>query len=416
MIFANTESEEACVTDVRDAISYPIAAPEALAPPAEWQELRSTCPVARVTFPSGDEAALLTRYEDVRAALSDPRLSREGLASPDAARVSAGEAEGIFSSPMARALNDEGHERWRRMVGKWFTARRMAALKPGMEAMADRMVDDMLDHGSPADLVEHLAFPLPVYVICAMLGVPESDRDLFKAWSDTFLNMTKYTRPETEAAHGAFAEYMRGLIARKREAPGDDLLSRLMDGADADGRPMSHDGLVATGQALLLAGHETTAGFISMMTAHLLSDRTRWERLLADPSLIRSAVEEVLRYDANGSGFGMLRYVHEDIELAGGTVRRGTTVVCSMASANRDESAWENADSMDLGRSPNPHLTFGAGPHSCLGQPLARTELQAVLGVLLRRLPTLELAVEPGELQRHEGMLTTPLRELPVRW
>ena len=209
---------------------------------------------------------------------------------------------------------------------------------------------------------------------------------------------------------------MSGLIAGKRAQPGDDLLSLLLDGADAEGEPMSEAGLVATGQALLLAGHETTAGFLAMMVAHLLSDRRRWERLLADPSLVRRAVEEVLRFDPNGSGFGMLRYVHEDTELSGGVVPRGTTVVCSMAAANRDESAWEGADDMDLDRSPNPHLTFGTGPHSCLGQPLARTELQAVLTVLLRRLPTLDLGVAAGDLRRHEGLLTTPLRELPVTW
>ncbi|WP_326691682.1 MULTISPECIES: cytochrome P450 [unclassified Streptomyces] len=406
------------MTDVRgtEPVSYPIAAPVPLEPPREWAELREKCPVARVTLPSGDEAALLTRYEDVKLALSDPRLSREGLASPDAARVAAGDSEGIFSSPMARTLNAEGHERWRRMVGKWFTAKRMTSLRPKMEEMADRLVDAMLDHGQPADLVPHLAFPLPVYVICTMLGVPESDQDKFKSWSDTFLNTTRYTRAETEAAHQEFGEYMAGLIAARRAEPGEDLLTLLMDGADAEGRPMSEAGLAATGQALLLAGHETTAGFIAMMTAHLLSDRRRWERLLADRALIRTAVEEVLRFDPNGGGFGMLRYVHEDTELSGGVVPSGTTVVCSMAAANRDESAWEAADDMDLSRSPNPHLAFGAGPHSCLGQPLARTELQAVLAVLLRRLPTLALAVDAEELRRHEGLLTTPLRELPVTW
>lgn len=317
---------------------------------------------------------------------------------------------------MARALNDEGHERWRRMVGRWFTARRMSALRPGMEELAGRLIGRMREHSNPADLVTHLAFPLPVLVICSMLGVPESDRDAFKAWSDTFLNTTRYTKAETEAAHRDFAAYMSGLVDAKRAAPGDDLLSHLLAGADSEGEPMSEAGLVATGQALLLAGHETTAGFIAMMTAHLLSDRTRWERLVADPSLVRRSVEELLRFDPNGSGFGMLRYVHEDTEFSGGTVPRGTTVVCSMAAANRDERAWQDAAAMNLDRSPNPHLAFGVGPHSCLGQPLARTELQAVLTVLLRELPTLRLAVDPRELRRHEGLLTSPLRELPVTW
>jgi len=406
------------VTEVHDVEPrpYPLKAPSALRPSEEWAGLREKCPVARVSLPSGDEAALLTRYEDVRTALSDPRFSREGLTRPDAARVSAGDSDGVFNSPMARTLNEQGHERWRRMVGKWFTVKRMNALRPDMEAMADRLIDGMLAQGRPADLVSGLAFPLPVYVICRMLGVPERDRDRFKAWSDTFLNTTRFTREQMETAHREFAAYMSGLIDGKRAEPGDDLLSLLLTGADGAGEPMPADALVATGQALLLAGHETTAGFIALMVAHLLADRRRWERLLAEPGLVRTAVEESLRFDPNGANFGMLRYAHEDAELSGGVVPAGTTVVCNMAAANRDARAWDRPDEMDLGRSPNPHLTFGHGPHSCLGQPLARTEMQAALTVLLRRLPTLDLAVGAEELRAHEGLLTAPLRELPVTW
>ncbi|MFF4906396.1 cytochrome P450 [Streptomyces sp. NPDC001260] len=397
-------------------LSYPLAAPAALQPPEEWPDLRQKCPVAPVTLPSGDRAALLTRYADVRLALSDPRLSRDGLARPDAARITAGEAGSIFDSPMARALNAEGHDRWRRMVGKWFTAKRMRALVPRIEAMTDRLVDDMLEHGQPADLLRHLALPLPVYVICDMLGVPESDRDDFKTWSDTFLNLTKYSATDMQAAHRDFGTYMAALVEEKRRDPQDDLISELITATDGEGRPMSDLALAATGQALLLAGHETTAGFITTMAAVLLADRERWERLLGDRSLIRSAVEEVLRYEPH-TGFGMLRYVHEDTEVPSGTVlTRGTTVVCSMAAANRDADAFEDADDVDLARTPNPHLAFGAGPHSCLGQPLARTEMQTVLAVLLRRLPTLDLAVDPARLRRVEGLITTPLRELPVNW
>ncbi|MEU6549013.1 cytochrome P450 [Streptomyces sp. NPDC046915] len=405
-------------------LPYPLTGPAALEPPVEWAELHRRCPVARVALPSGDEAALLTRYDDVRLALSDSRLSREGAANPDAARVADGESS-IFTSPMAQTLNAEGHDRWRRMLGRWFTAKRMQALRPAMEATADRLVDAMVDQGKPADLVEHLAFPLPVYVICSMLGVPESDRDEFKLWSDTFLSTTKYTSDEVAAAYRAFESYMSGLIADKRRTVAEravaeeeqDLLTLLISATDAEGRPMSDAALTATGQALLIAGHETTAGFIAKMLAHLLSDRAgRWERLLADPSLVRPAVEEALRFDPNGSAFGMIRYVHEDIEVGGTVVRRGTTVVCSMAAANRDTDAFDRAAEMDVARTPNPHLTFGAGPHSCLGQPLARTEMQTVLSVLLRRLPGLELAVDARDLEQVEGLLTRPLRELPVRW
>ncbi|MEU7324392.1 cytochrome P450 [Streptomyces griseoviridis] len=417
--------------DERTPLPYPLQGASALRPPAEWPELREKCPVARVTLPSGDEAALLTRYEDVRMALSDPRFSREGLARPDAARAAAGGSEDVFNSPMAKTLNAVGHERWRRMIGKWFTAKRMMALRPDMEAMADRLVDRMVADGAPADLVTGLAFPLPVYVICRMLGVPEDDRDRFKAWSDIFLNTTRHTREETAAAHRDFAAYMSRLVDGKRADPGDDLISLLLgnpdnpdnpgnsdnpdNGAGTD-EPLSEDALVATGQALLLAGHETTAGYIGLTVAHLLSDRRRWERLSADPRLVRLAVEEALRFDPNGSNFGMMRYTEEDTDLPGGRMAAGTTVVCSLAAANRDAGTWQDAEEMDIGRSPNPHLAFGAGPHSCLGQPLARTEIQAALTVLLRRLPTLDLAVGTDALRSQSGLLTAPLRELPVTW
>ncbi|WP_306316993.1 MULTISPECIES: cytochrome P450 [unclassified Streptomyces] len=402
---------------------YPFAQPAPLEAPPEWESMRRECPVARVTLPSGDEATLLTRYDDVRTALRDPRLSREGTASEDAARVSDGEGD-IFNSPMARTLNAVGQQRWRRRLSRWFTAKRVQALRPDMERVAERLIDEMTAKPGPADLVAGLAFPLPVYVICAMLGVPERDRDAFKGWSDTFLSMTKYTADEMATAQREFAAYMTGLIEEKRadlEAGRvvegeEDLLTLLLTAPDSEGAVLPDEALVATGQALLLAGHETTAGFIALMVAHLLSDRAgRWERLVADRTLIRSAVEESLRIDPS-NGLGMVRYVHEDVEFGDEVVPKGTTVVCSMSAANRDESTFTDAHTMDLSRSPNPHLTFGAGPHSCLGQPLARTEMQTVLEVLLRRLPGLELAVERAELRHVEGLLTGPLRELPVRW
>lgn len=404
------------MSDVRieQPLDYPLSMPSALEAPPEWAELRQKCPVARVKLPSGDEAALVTRYDDVKSVLADPRFSRN-LNDPGAARIIDTESGGLFNSPVGNILAAEGHERWRRMVGKWFTARRMAALRPGIEATADRLVDGMLEHGRTADLVTQLAFPLPVWVICDMLGAPESDREKFAHWSDIAFSLTGHTEAEIDAAQQEFTAYLTDLVDGKRETPGDDLLSELLVATDAEGRPMSAPGLVATAQALLVAGHETTASMIGKMVALLLADRRHWERLLADRSLVRTAVEEILRFDPNG-GFGLPRFLSEDAEISGGVVPSGTTVVCSMAAANRDESAFEGAGELDLGRSPNTHIAFGAGAHSCLGQPLARTELQVVLDVLLRRLPTLDLAVEPGELRRVEGLVVGRLEELPVRW
>ncbi|MEU5845758.1 cytochrome P450 [Saccharopolyspora shandongensis] len=397
-------------------LDYPIPSAAALEPPAEWARLRQGCPVARVSLPSGDEASLLTRYDDVKRVLSDPRFTRQ-LSAEGAARISANESGGVFNSSMADSLPQTGeeHQRWRRMVAKWFTARRMTALRPEIEAMADRLIDDMVTRGAPADLKADLGFPLPVWVICNMLGVPDSDRDKFAYWSDTLLNLTRYRQEEIDAAQAEFVAYMAAHVAAKRAEPGEDLLSELIAATDAEGRGLTDGQLVGTGQGLLVAGHETTANMIGKMVALLLADRTRWERLLADRSLVRTAVEEALRFDAN-PGFGMPRYIGEDAEVADIQLSAGTTVVCSMAAANRDATAFDGADEMDLGRSPNPHLAFGAGAHSCLGQALARTELQAVLDVLLRRLPTLELAVAPEDLNRVEGLAVGGLRELPVRW
>ncbi|MEU6131025.1 cytochrome P450 [Saccharopolyspora sp. NPDC047091] len=397
-------------------LDYPIPAPGPLEPPAEWARLRAGCPVSRAKLPSGDEVALLTRYSDVKDVLADQRFGRS-LDDPDAARISDTESGGLFNSEMSTALpqSGEGHQRWRRLVNRWFTAKRMLALRPEIERMAESLVDDMIAGGGPADLKAALGFPLPVWVICDMLGVPTADRDRFSRWSDTFLNLTRYSEQEFKAAEADFFAYMAGHIAAKQQEPGDDLLSELIAATDSEGERMPDRMLAATGLGLLIAGHETTANMIGKMVAMLLSDRRRWERLLADPSLVRSAVEEVLRFDAN-SGLGMVRFLNEDVEIAGTELPRGTTVMCNMAAANRDETAFDGADDMDLARTPNPHLAFGTGAHSCLGQALARNELQVTLEVLLRRLPSLELAVPAAQLRPLEGLVVGGLREVPVRW
>ncbi|MEV4630636.1 cytochrome P450 [Micromonospora sp. NPDC049523] len=401
--------------EVEQGLRYPFSSQAAMEPPAEWARLREQCPVARVVLSSGDEAALVTRYEDVKRVLSDPRFTRPTVAG--GARVADVESGGLFNSEMATVLpqHGEAHLKWRRMVGKWFTARRMDALRPMVETMAEQLVDEMTERGAPSDLKASLGFPLPVWVICDMLGVPDSDRDRFAHWSELMLSMTRHSQAEMEAAQAEFGRYMAGHIAAKRAKPGEDLLSALITDTDTDGERMSDEVLVHTGIGLLMAGHETTANMIGKMVAMLLVDRRRWEVLLADRSLVRTAVEEALRLDAN-AGFGMPRYLTEEVEIAGTVLPSGTTAVCSMAAANRDERVFDGADEMNLRRSPNPHLAFGAGAHACLGQPLARTELRAVLDVLLRKLPTLELAVGVDNLRRVEGLLVGGLRELPVRW
>ncbi|MFC4122894.1 cytochrome P450 [Nonomuraea zeae] len=337
-------------------LSYPIPSDAALEPPAEWAELRGACPVAHVKLPSGDPATLLTRYEDVKRLIADPRFTAL-LDAPGAARLSDNMERGLFNSDMAHVIPHAGeeHQHWRRLVGKWFTAKRMAALRPAMTRIADDLIDGMVERGAPGDLKAGLGFPLPVYVICDMLGVPAADRDRFAYWSDTLLSLTGYGKAEIEAAQAEFVRYMSGHVAAKRAEPGEDLLSELIAAGGPEEGGLSDVQLLATGMVLLVAGHETTANMIGKMVSMLLADRGRWERLLADPSLIRTAVEESLRLDAN-AGFGLPRYLGDEAEAAGTVLPRGTTVICSIAAANRDESAFESAAEMDLTRSPNPHL------------------------------------------------------------
>jgi cytochrome P450 len=393
-------------------MAYPFPSPSALEPPAEWARLRRRAPAARVRMISGDEVVLLTRYQDVRQVLSDHRFSRQ-LTAPDAARVSAD--EGVTFDETPTPATGPGHLRWRRLVGSTFSARRMAAIRPRIAAMAEQLLDEMLAEGQPADLIRGFGFPLPVWVICDLLGLPTADRDRFAYWSSTMLNVTHHSREEIDTALAEFDDYLLTHIAAKRAAPADDLLSELITVADAEDGRLSEAELISTGQILLAAGHETTANMIGKMIAMLLADRRRWDQLRTDESLIASAVEESLRFDAN-FGFGIPRYLSEPIEVAGSSLPRGTTVVCNVSAANRDEQTFAGTESMNLSRSPNPHLAFGVGPHSCLGQALARVELQVALEVLLRRVPTLDLAVAVDDLDRREGLIVGGLVELPVRW
>lgn len=402
-------------TDSREQVlEYPFRAPTPLDPPEEWARLREGCPAAQVRLPSGDKAVLLTRYDDVRQVLADPRFTRN-LTAEDAARTTSNEEGGVFENAMAAEMTTgERHQAWRRMVMRSFTVKHISAMQRRIEAMAEQLLGDMIQQGCPADLMSAFAFPLPVWVICELLGIPGVDRDKLAYWSNTMLSMTQYTQDEIRAAQVEFARYIMAHIAAKRENPGEDLLSDLITAVD-EGQKLSEQELMFTAQGILVAGHETTSNAIGKMMAMLLSDRRRWEDLLANPSLVRTAVEEGLRFDAN-AGFGLPRYLSEDVAVGGTTLPRGTTVVCSLASANHDERAFNHADEMDLSRSPNPHIAFGAGPHACVGQALARTELQTVLSVLLRRLPTLELAVSPEDLPRREGLLIGGLERVLVRW
>lgn len=396
-------------------LDFPFEPPSALGAPQQWAQLRSGCPVAHVRAANGAEGVALTRYADVKALLADPRFERGSMTGDPAG---AGGDDTLLAAGSDMFAGGERHLHWRRILGRTFTVKRVRALQPGIERTTHELIDAMVattPAGETADLTPALGFPLPVFVICDLLGVPAADRDRFSGWSDRILNVSLYSRDEMLGAGMELYAYIEGHVRDRRENPGGDLLTALVQGSDTPEGEMTEFELVMTGMALLIAGHETTANMIGKMVSMLLADRSRWEALVADPSLVRTAVEESLRFDAN-LGFALSRQVDEPIDVAGTPVPADTIVWSVMASANRDEQVFERADEMVLDRSPNPHISFGVGAHSCLGQTLARVELQTVLSVLLERLPTLALAVPADELRRREGLLVGGLESVPVRW
>ncbi|RNG25123.1 cytochrome P450 [Streptomyces botrytidirepellens] len=397
---------------------YPFEQPNVLEPPREWAETRAACPVAHVRMPSGDVVGLLTGYEEVRGLLTDQRFSRN-LDREGAARMSTTEDGGMFSRPAQGQVDNKegpGHRRWRRLISRAFTVKKMEAWRPRVQEMADALVDDMVAKGSPADLRAALALPLPVRVICALLGAPSEDQDKFARWSEVLLTLTRYTQAEVDEAQRDFHAYASDLVEHKRAEPGDDLLSELTQISDSEDGRLSHDELISTAVGLLLAGHETTSNMILKMTAMLLSERERYEAVLADPGLVPGVVEEALRMDANG-GVGIPRFITEDTEVSGVPVGAGSTLFVNLHAANRDERKFPDPDRFDPRRENNAqHLAFGAGPHFCVGQTLARVELQVVLGTFVRRLPELRLRDAPETLRIREGVAAGGFEDMWVTW
>ncbi|WP_329203116.1 MULTISPECIES: cytochrome P450 [unclassified Streptomyces] len=376
-----------------------------------YAELRAGEPVVRVRMPYGGEAWLLTRHADIKKASADPRLSMHAGADRDVPRAA---PRGLDSVGLM-GMPPESHARLRRLVSRAFTARRVAELRPRIAEITHGLIDGLIADGGPADLVQRLALPLPTAVICEMLGIPHEDRHVFRAFTEALMSSSRYTEQEVAEAAEQYADYLRGYVAKRRAQPEDDLLSALVEAHDEGGQLSGNELLMLVG-GMLIGGHETTAGQLAGHVALLLRDRSRYEELRARPELVPTAVEELLRVVPLWASVGPTRIVTEDVEIGGVTLRAGEAVVYSLASANRDESVFENASDLVLDRTNNPHIAFGQGPHYCLGAPLARAELQCALEALITRLPGLRLAVPADELAWHEGMLVRGPVELPVAW
>ncbi|MGH2354921.1 MAG: cytochrome P450 [Chloroflexota bacterium] len=383
--------------------------------------------VRQVTTPAGDPAWLVTGYDQVKALLADPRLGRLHPAPERAARYS---QAAIFGGPMGGSPASEGrdHAQMRRLLTPAFSARRMASLRRRVQELENGLLDDLGRQTPPADFHAALSFPLPALVICELLGVPYEDREAFRHWSDDAADMTDGARSRAGLAqlHG----YMRELLARKRQQPAEDVLSDLVAAQAQAPQAFTDDGVVTLAAGLLFAGHETTVAAIDTGVVLLLTNPAQREALQRDPTLVPRVVEEILRLPTpvpdpvpdpvptppTASASGLPRYAHAEMDIDGVTIRAGDLVLLGLQAANLDERVFPLPAAFDMTREANPHLTFGHGPHYCIGAPLARIELQAVFGTLFQRFPTLRLAVPVEELRPRSHLLTGGLTTLPVTW
>lgn len=376
-------------------------------PYERYAELREDAPIHRVWLPEGVPVWLVTRYEDVYAGLNDKRLARN--------RRHAG---ADYKNELLPAAVQEGnlhmedgdvHTRLRRFMNYAFTPKRIEALRPRMNEVADTLLDGIAAAGG-GDLMAAFAEPLPIALIVDMLGIPRDMEGDFHLWSDQIMCGVL---EDAQQAGRALIAYTCELMARKKAEPADDLLSHWVHGTDQDGRGMSDQEIVGMTFFLLLGGYITTFGSFGTAVAGLLRDPEQADRLRGTPELMPAAVEEFLRWDGSAQN-AIRRFAVEEMEIAGQPIARGDTVLLSLGSANRDPRRFPDADRLVLDREDNAHLTFGRGPHGCPGKELARIELQVMLTKLLHRFPAMKLAVPAGELTWRPNYIFRAPRQLPV--
>ncbi|MFH8571868.1 cytochrome P450 [Streptomyces sp. NPDC017993] len=379
------------------------------APPPAYEEAHLEGPLTRVQLWDGTPLWLVTGHAETRAVLLDNRFSADARV-PGFPFLSPGRKQLLTKAqPSFLRLDDPEHSRLRRMLTGDFIVKRAEAQRPQLQRIVDEALDRMIASGSPADLVQEFALPVPSRVICLLLGVPYEDHEFFERHTTTLVDLQ--TPPEgIRSAQRELTAYLTELAQHKRRHPDDSLLSRLVARGE-----LNEAECAAMGMVLLVAGHETTANMISFGTLALLRHPAQAARLRAEPALLKGAVEELLRY-LSVVHFGLPRAALEDVEVGGTQIRAGEGVLCMLSAANRDEAVFADAGRLDLTRDARRHVAFGFGVHQCIGQPLARAEMQIALGTLLRRLPDLRLAVPYEELTYRTDKAVYGVRALPVAW
>ncbi|MEV4731194.1 cytochrome P450 [Saccharopolyspora sp. NPDC049426] len=401
------------MSSVAERLQLPLPRPNVLDLAPLYEVLRREAPVAPVTTPAGDPAWLVTRYDEVRTLLSDKRFGRSHPEPERASRVS---TAAVQDGPTGNYETEEAdHARMRRLLTPAFSAKRMRMLTDHVQELVNGYLDQLIaerESGDVVDLHSGLAFPLPVAVICQLLGVPESDREHFHSLSSRMATLAADDDPHR--AREEFNSYMTGLAESKRDDLGEDVISDLVRAQDED-ETYDYGEMIRLCVGLLFAGHETTVNRIGLGVLFLLTQPEHWKALTADPSgRVNRTVEEIMRLGAPGD-LGLLRYAHTDVEIGDVTIRRGEAVILSVNAANRDETAYADAEAFDPDREERTHLGFGHGAHFCIGASLARTELRIVFETLAQRLPDLRLAREMDELEVRPT-ITGGVTSLPVTW
>ena len=392
---------------------FPVPREKRFDPPGLYSEIRESGRIEKVRIWNGSHAWLITRYDDFRAVMADPRfsadISRKGYPTVNASmQVARGKYPSLIS------MDAPQHTRHRRMLTAEFAIKRVEAYRPRIKSIVDKLLDAMISRGGPIDLVRNFALPIPSLVICELLGVPYEDHEFFQSKAN-ILASENSSREEALAAGEELCDvYLRGLIRKKCIDPRDDVLSRLAVNQMKSGE-LTEDELVSMARLLLIAGHETTANMTALGTLLLLQHRDQWDLLCNDLSLVPNAVEELLRY-LDPTHYGRRRVALEDVELRGQTIRAGEAVIALGMTANRDGAVFSEPDKFDIRRDARHHVAFGYGPHQCLGQPFARIELQTALHELIRRLPGLRVAAPEDSLRFKDEMFVYGVKELPVTW
>ncbi|MDT7643839.1 MAG: hypothetical protein QOC75_839 [Pseudonocardiales bacterium] len=393
--------------------AFPMARGCPFDPPTDLTRLRDTDPITRVSLWDGSTPWLITRHADVRAVLADRRFSAD-TGRPGYPAVSASTLARRRTAPSFIGMDDPDHARLRRMLIGEFTVRRIGTLRPRVERVVTDLLDTMAGGPNPTDLVEAFALPVPSMVICEMLGVPYADHDYFQEHSRALLD-TRTDPAEAVRRTEELRDYLAALVAARESEPADDLLGHLTERYVLTGA-LSRTEAASMALLLLVAGHETTANMIGLGTLTLLRHPAAAAQVRdGEPAVVNAAVEELLRL-LTITHTGRRRVATEDVEIDGVTIRAGEGVIAAGDTANRDPAEFAHPDELDLHRESNHHVAFGFGIHQCLGQPLARLELQVAYPALLRRLPTLRVAAPLEEIAFRDEMAVYGVHALPVAW